>query len=78
MSPADIKTLLLSGLPDCEITVEGDDRHFNIVVVGQIFFGLRPVQRQQLVYTVLRDCISDGSIHAVNMKTFTLEEWQLQ
>ena len=78
MSPAEIKTLLLSDLPDCEITVEGDGRHFDIVVVGQIFSDLRPVQRQQLVYAVLRDCISDGFIHAVNMKTFTPEEWQLQ
>ena len=78
MSPAEIKTLLLLDLPDCEITAEGDGRHFDIVVVGQIFSGLRPVQRQQLVYTVLHDCISDGSIHAVNMKTFTPEEWQLQ
>jgi len=78
MSPAEIKTLLLLDLPGCEITVEGDGRHFDIVVVGQIFSDLRPVQRQQLVYAVLRDCISDGSIHAVNMKTFTPEEWQLQ
>ena len=78
MSPAEIKTLLLLDLPDCEITVEGDGRHFDIVIVGQIFSDLRPVQRQQLVYAVLRDCISDGSIHAVNMKTFTPEEWQLQ
>ncbi len=78
MSPAEIKTLLLLDLPDCEITAEGDGRHFDIVVVGQIFSDLRPVQRQQLVYAVLRECISYGSIQDVNMKTFTTEEWQLQ
>lgn len=76
MNPDDVKKLLVAGLPDCEITVEGDGRHFDIVVVGDLFAGLRPVPRQQKVYAVLQDEISAGTIHAVNMKTYTPEEAQ--
>lgn len=76
MNPDDVKELLLAGLPDCDITVESDGSHFNILVVGDLFEGLRPVQRQQKVYAVLQAQIAEGSIHAVNMKTFTPNEFQ--
>ena len=41
-----------------------------------IFEGKRTVQRQQVVYAALQEQIASGVIHAVNMKTFTNEEWQ--
>jgi len=74
MHPDDVKKLLLAALVDCEVSVEGDGRHFDIMVVGSLFAGLRPVQRQQKVYSVLQDEISKGAIHAVNMKTLTPDE----
>ena len=76
MSPDDVKVLLQEQLVDCQITVETDGGHFNITVVGDIFEAKRPVQRQQLVYGALREQIASGAIHAVNMKTYTLHEWQ--
>ena len=71
-----IKSLLESTLIDCEVQVESQGNHFNIVAVGDFFEGKRAVQRQQLVYAVLNDQISSGAIHAVNMKLFTQQEWQ--
>ena len=38
--------------------------------------GKRPVQRQQLVYSALQEQIAAGDIHAVNMRTYTPQEWQ--
>ena len=76
MEPDQIKQLLLSRLADCEVEVSGDGRHFDIVVVGDIFSGLSPVKKQQVVYGALQAEIADGSIHAVNMKTLTRAEWQ--
>lgn len=76
MDTEEIKALLMAGLPDCEIAVAGDGRHFDITVIGGLFSGLRPVQRQQKVYAVLNEKIADGAIHAVNMKTLTPEEVQ--
>jgi len=76
MNPENVRALLLMGLDDCEITVEGQGNHFDIQVVGDIFAGLRAVQRQQQVYAVLKPHIADGTIHAVNMKLYTKAEWQ--
>jgi len=76
MSPDDVKVLLEEQLVNCQITVETDGGHFNIIVVGDIFQEKRPVQRQQLVYGALREQIASGAIHAVNMKTYTQQEWR--
>jgi len=76
MNPDEVKELLLAGLAGCDVTVESDGSHFNILVVGDVFEGLRPVQRQQKVYAVLQSQIAEGTIHAVNMKTLTPGEFQ--
>ena len=76
MNAQDVKDLLEKKLVGCEIRVEVDGSHVNIIVIGDIFEGKRTVQRQQLVYAALQEQIASGVIHAVNMKTFTSEEWQ--
>ncbi len=75
MNPDDVKVLLENALPDCLFQVETDGGHFNIVAIGDLFEGKRPVQRQQQIYAALNEKISSGAIHAVNMKTLTHQEW---
>lgn len=75
MDPQEVKQLLQSELGDCEVEVDGDGRHFDIVVISERFEGLSPVKKQQLVYAALNSCIAAGDIHAVNMKTYTRSEW---
>jgi acid stress-induced BolA-like protein IbaG/YrbA len=76
MTPDQVTSLLQTSLSDCEIQVEGEGSHYNIVIVGDCFAGKRAVQRQQLVYAVLNSAIASGEMHAVNMKLFTRDEWQ--
>ena len=76
MNAQDVKDLLEKQLLDCEIRVEVDGSHVNIIAVGNVFEDKRTVQRQQVVYAALQEQIASGVIHAVNMKTFTNEEWQ--
>lgn len=77
MQPEQVKALLESHLPDCDITVlSADGSHFDVTVVGDVFAGLSPVKKQQLVYAGLNEHIASGSMHAVNMKTYTRAEWQ--
>ncbi|MEE4249219.1 MAG: BolA/IbaG family iron-sulfur metabolism protein [Alcanivoracaceae bacterium] len=46
-------------------------------MVSEVFAGLMPVKRQQLVYGCLKECLADGSIHAVDpLQTYTPDEWQ--
>jgi len=78
MEPAAIKAIIAAEWPQCTIEVSGDGRHFDLLIVGDVFEGARKIKRQQMVYAILNDHISQGTIHAVNMKTFTPEEWQAQ
>jgi acid stress-induced BolA-like protein IbaG/YrbA len=76
MQAVEVEALLKAGLENCEIEVQAQGNHFDILAIGDVFAGLRPVQKQQLVYGILRECIADGSVHAVNIRTFTPAEWQ--
>ena len=76
MDAATVKVLLQTHLPDCEFHVQGEGANYDITAIGSAFEGLRPVKKQQLVYGALSQEIADGSIHAVNIRTFTPEEWQ--
>lgn len=78
MDAATVQALLEAHLADCEISVQGEGSHYDILVIGEVFDGLRPVARQQKVYAALSDQIADGSIHAVNIRTFTPQQWQEQ
>lgn len=78
MIAEEVKASLLSVLPECELTVEGEGSHFDITVVAAVFDGLSSLKRQQLVYSGINEYIADGSIHAVNMKLYTPEQWRQQ
>ncbi len=78
MQVQELETLLTDQLDGCDVTVRSEGSHYDILVVGEMFAGLRPVQKQQAVYKVLNPYIADGSIHAVNIRTFTPAEWQAQ
>ena len=78
MQAQELKTLLAQELEGCDVEVHAEGNHYDILVVGEVFEGLRPVQKQQAVYRVLNPYIANGSIHAVNIRTFTPAEWQEQ
>ena len=58
--------------------VDGDGYHFDIEIVSPSFEGLSRLNRQKHVYRFLQDAISDGRLHAVNLKTYTPSEWKLK
>lgn len=76
MDAATVEGLLQAHLDNCEFHVQGEGNHYDITAIGPVFEGLRPVKKQQLIYAALTDQIADGSIHAVNIRVFTPEEWQ--
>ena len=76
MKALDIKALIEDHIDSCEARVEANGNNVQLVIISDAFEGLTPIKRQQLVYGAIQDKISDGSIHAVTMKTFTLAQWQ--
>lgn len=78
MDSAQIKALLTEALVLDEVHVQVKGTHYEIIAVGTVFEGKRPVQKQQAVYAPLNDHITDGTLHAVTIKAFTPAEWALQ
>lgn len=76
MDNKEIEAILLQALPLQEVHVSGDGSHFQLVVVGEIFDGMRRLKREQSVYAPLMEYIADNRIHAVNIRAYTPDEWQ--
>ncbi|WP_261844125.1 BolA family protein [Aliamphritea ceti] len=70
-----VKQLLESKLEGCVVYPEGEGCNFQVTVVGEVFEGLRPVKKQQLVSQCLAEEIANGSIHALTIKTYTPTQW---
>lgn len=58
--------------------VEGDGYHYQLTIVTDIFLQQSKVARQQWVYAQIKDLIISGKLHALQMKTWTEEEWGKQ
>ena len=76
MSIDELHALLEREFLKAYIDVKHSGNHYSITVVDDVFVGKKTVQRQQLVYSVLQKEITSGSIHAVQIKTYSNQEWQ--
>ena len=75
VTPDSIKQGIEAGIACQHVEVSGDGQHFQAVIVSAAFEGRSRVQRHQMVYAALGDRMRE-EIHALSMKTLTLEEWQ--
>jgi acid stress-induced BolA-like protein IbaG/YrbA len=73
MQPENIKRMIELGLPGARVSVTGDGRHFEAVVVAQEFAGKGMVQRHQIVYRTLGAKLGN-EIHALSLRTLTPDE----
>lgn len=76
MQPSDVKALLENRIEGCDFHIQGEGCNFQVIAVGEVFGGLSPVKRQQLIYSALADEIASGAVHAVSIKTYTPAQWQ--
>jgi BolA protein len=54
---------------------EGKESHFKVVIVSDVFIGLRAVQRHQKVYAAVGDLLAAPRIHALALHAYTADEW---
>lgn len=76
ITPESIKAGIEQGMATIHVSVTGDGRHFEAVVVSDEFSGKNRVQRHQRVYQALGESMRDEMIHALTMKTLTPQEWE--
>lgn len=77
MQPEEIQTMIEHGLPGAEVRVTGDGRHFDAVVIADVFAGKTLLEQHRLVYAVLGGKMG-GDIHALTMRTYTRSQWEQQ
>ena len=82
-----IKRKLTEALEPAELVVEDDssrhvghaghdgrgESHFNVMIVADRFVGKSRVDRQRMVYDLLAEELA-GRVHALSLRTLTLEE----
>ncbi len=67
MKNATIEALIKAGIPDAEVTVSGDGRHFEAQVVSAAFEGKTLLARHRLVLDTVRAQIDSDELHALSI-----------
>lgn len=78
MKETELERILIDSGKIQKVKARGDGRHFDLIIVSDEFKGLSKLKRQQWIYSLIKQYITDGSLHAVNMQTYTSEEWELK
>lgn len=81
INPDDLTSMIQSGLPGAEVFVQdltGGGDHYQATVISTEFEGKNLVQQHQLVYQSVNSVMASEQLHALALKTFTPEKWQIQ
>lgn len=70
-----IYSLLSKNINCIYLEVNGDGKHFDVIIVSDEFIDKSRIERHKKVYDALENKMHD-EIHALSMKTFTKQEWE--
>ena len=70
-----IKIKVESTLDCTKVSVDGDGRHFQAVIVSDDFLNKSRIARHKIVYDALGNSM-ESEIHALSIKTYTVDEWK--
>ena len=74
MEPQAIVDLIKAGMPDADVEVTGDGRHFEAVVVSSAFDGKSLVQRHRMVMNTVQQQSASDALHALSIKAYTPDQ----
>ena len=74
MDSDELKNVIQKSLPNAEVSVQGDGRHFEVVVISDEFQNLSLIQRQRMINQAVQKHLLDGSLHAIQIRAFTKAE----
>ncbi|MDF1796111.1 MAG: BolA/IbaG family iron-sulfur metabolism protein [Coxiellaceae bacterium] len=73
MQAETIAEWIKQGLPESQVSVDGDGHHFEAVIICNEFEGKNTMARHRMVYATLGEKMGN-EIHALSMKTLTPAE----
>jgi len=77
MDASEVKKCIEAGIPAAMATVTADGTKFNAVVVSPAFEGKTMIAEHKMVYATVEQHIKSGAVHALNIKTYTPQEWDI-
>ncbi len=69
-----VEALIEAGLPGARVQVTGDGRHFEALVVSEVFEGKSLIQRHRMVLATVNSEIASDELHALSIKAKTPNE----
>ncbi len=75
MELADIKKRIEDGIPGATVVVKGDGCSCETTVISDSFEGQGLLAQQRAVMTTVSDVLASGELHALAIKTYTMEQW---
>lgn len=76
MLVTEVYALLESKKTGWKFKVQGEDRNFQIEAVSEIFLDMSRLKRQQAVYRLISEEITNGLLHAITITALTPGEKQ--
>lgn len=62
-----IESLIRAGIPDAQVRVTGDGRHFEASIVSDAFSGKSLIQRHRMVLATVQAEIASDELHALSI-----------
>ncbi len=78
ISAEQIAELIRNALPGAQVQVQdpyNDGQHFTAIVIAEQFRGQPMIKQHRLVNEAIKSYLDDGSIHALQLKTYSPEQW---
>lgn len=76
MELQEIERILKEALNVEEVYAQGENAHFGVIVVSDEIAALSRVKQEQTIYAPLMAYFTTGEIHALTIKTYTIEKWK--
>ncbi len=75
MDTKQLTQIIEQGMDTEHVSVTGDGRHFQALVVSQVFVGMSMIQQHKTVYRTLGDHFDSETVHALQLRTCTPQQW---
>ncbi len=69
METSKIEELIKAGIPDAQVIVTGDGRHFEVAIMSAAFEGKNLIQRHRLVMATVQEQIASDELHALSISS---------
>ncbi|ARC53498.1 BolA/IbaG family iron-sulfur metabolism protein [Candidatus Riesia pediculischaeffi] len=76
MEIKEIRDILNDSLNPNQIFVDGNQSYLKIFIIDDRLKKMGALKGQRMVYSVLKDHIKNGSIHAISVRICSVEEWE--